>query len=105
MEKQDFLNKITEIGTCNDDTERREMLSALSEEVSKDYDNLSSLTETNQNLVADNEKLRDYNMKLFLRVGEDKTPEQRVEDITGAKPDENKKRSFNDLFNEKGELK
>ena len=74
MEKQDFLNRISEIGTCEDDVQRRELLSALSEEASKDYDNLATLTETNTNLSNDNEMLRQANMKLFLRVGEAKDP-------------------------------
>ena len=105
MEKQDFLNRIAEIGTCTDDVQRRELLSQLSEEATKDYDNLATLTETNKTLTSDNETLRDANMKLFLRVGADKTTDEQNKDKTGVDDKEKTKRSFDDLFNEKGELK
>ena len=52
MEKQDFLQKITEIGSCEDDVQRRSMLAELSEEVGKDYDNLSALSEDNENILS-----------------------------------------------------
>lgn len=104
MEKQDFLNKLTEIGSCDDDVQRRELLAQLSEEASKDYDNLSTLTATNQTLVNDNETLRQANMKLFLRVGEEKDPDGKRKDETGIDGKQKEKRSFDKLFNEKGGL-
>ena len=105
MEKQEFLNRITAIGSCDDDVQRRELLSQLSEEASKDYDNLATLTENNQTLINDNETLRDANMKLFLRVGADKTPDEHKKDETGVDGSQKEKRSFDSLFNEKGGLK
>lgn len=105
MKKEDFINRITEIGTCTDDVNRRELLTQLREEVEKDYDNLSSLEETNKNLSNDNETLRDANMKLFLRVGAEKTDDEHKEDKTGVKGGEKEKRSFDNLFDEKGALK
>ena len=104
MQKQEFLDKITEIGTCEDDVKRRELLTALSEECEKDYDNISSLSETNKNLLDDNEKLRSANMQLFLRVGESKSKGEKLKDETGIEP-EKETRKFEDLFNEKGEIK
>ena len=105
MEKKDFLDRITEIGKCEDDVQRRELLSQLSEEASKDYDNLVSLTETNANLTKDNETLRDANMKLFLRVGEAKDPTTVIKNNTGVTDPPKEKRKFDDLFNEKGAIK
>lgn len=105
MEKQDFLNKITEIGTCENDVQRRELLSALSEEVGKDYDTLTTLTETNKTLKTENEDLLSANMKLFLRVGETKTDDERRKNETGIDDKPEEKRKFEDLFNEKGVLK
>ena len=104
MLKQDFLDKITEIGACDDDVQRRELLAQLSDEASKDYDELSTLTETNRTLTSDNETLRSANMKLFLRVG-GKESDDATKDETGIDNKEKEKRSFNNLFNEKGELK
>lgn len=105
MEKKDFLDRITEIGSCDDDVKRRELLAQLSDEASKDYDTLTALTETNETLKNDNETLRDANMKLFLRVGEEKTDAERVKNETGVDGSKNEKRSFDDLFNEKGGIK
>lgn len=100
MDKQAFLNKIAEIGTCEDDVARRTLLTELSDEATPIFDDLNSLTEQNNNLTTDNETLRQANMKLFLKVGEQKTPD--IEQVQGA-PKE--KRKFEDLFNEKGEIK
>lgn len=105
MQKQDFLNKITEIGKCEDDVTRRELLAQLSDEASKDYDNLATLTETNATLTNDNETLRQANMKLFLRVAEEKDPDGKRKDETGIDDKKTEKRSFDNLFNEKGGLK
>lgn len=104
MEKVDFLNRLTAIGSCEDDVERRELLSALSEEASKDYDTLATLTTTNETLLNDNEKLRNANMKLFLRVGEEKDEADTKKNNTGVK-DEPEKRNFSDLFDKEGRIK
>lgn len=105
MEKQEFLDRVVAIGSCDDEVQRRELLSQLSDEASKDYDNLATLTETNSSLLTDNEKLRSANMQLFLRIGESKDETERKKDETGIKDEPPKKRSFDNLFNEKGEIK
>jgi hypothetical protein len=43
-------------------------------------------------------------MKLFLRVGEERNPDKRNDDV-GVGGKEKEKRSFDNLFNEKGGLK
>lgn len=105
MEKQEFLSRISAIGSCDDDVQRRELLAQLSDEASKDYDNLATLTETNATLMNDNETLRSANMKLFLRVGEERSVGEKQKDETGIDGKEKEKRSFDNLFNEKGGLK
>lgn len=105
MEKQEFLERIVAIGSCDDDVQRRELLSQLSDEASKDYDSIATLTETNTTLLNANEKLRSANMQLFLRIGESKDPDEVRKDETGIKEREKDKRKFDDLFNEKGEIK
>ena len=100
MDKVAFIEKIKEIGSCEDDAQRRELLTQLQEEGEKDYDNLLSLQEKNESLSSDNESLRSANMKLFLRVGEQRSPSPSPTD------DEDKpKREFKNLFNEKGGIK
>lgn len=100
MDKVTFQTKISEIGTCEDDATRRELLTQLQEEVNGDYDRLTELETTNSQLTSDNESLRSANMKLFLRVGDHKAPEKDPLD-DGAK----EKRDFKNLFNEKGGIK
>ena len=99
MDKITVQNKIKEIGTCEDETQRRELLTQLEEAVSSDYDRLTELETTNETLNSDNESLRSANMKLFLRVGDHKAG--------GTDPIEEpkEKREFKNLFNEKGGIK
>lgn len=103
MDKELMISRITEIGTCEDDVQRRELLTALQEDVSKDYDELVTLRESEQKLTQDNEALRSANMKLFLRVGGQKTPEEIAREKGFDEPE--KKKEFKDLFDEKGNLK
>ena len=105
MDKQGFLDKLKAIGTSEDEVERRTMLSELTDEVTRVYDENSSLTESNKSYLEDNEKLRSANMQLFLRVGENKTPEEVNQDKTGVKEQAHEPRRFENLFDDKGGLK
>lgn len=105
MDKQEFLDKLKDIGLSEDDVERRKMLSELEDEVTRVYDENSNLTKSNQSVLEDNEKLRSANMQLFLRVGENKTSQEINEDKTGVKEQAKEPRKFENLFNEKGGLK
>lgn len=104
MDKECLISKITEIGTCEDEATRRELLTSLQEEVCKDYDEYSSLRTTNEELTEANESLRSANMKLFLRVGGQKSPEEIAKE-KGFNPEPDDKKDFKDLFDEKGNLK
>lgn len=101
MNVEDILKQITDIGTLDDDIERRSQLASLSEHITEVCDLSSKLTEQNETLKNENEKLRSANMQLFLQIGEKKTPEQ----VNPPSTEPTKKLSFDDLFNEKGELK
>lgn len=105
MEKQEFLDAMNNIGTCEDEVQRRELIASVIESASSDYDNLATLTETNQKLSDDMETLRDANMKLFLRVGESKQSDEMKKDTTGIDNKEIQKKDFKDLFDEKGGIK
>lgn len=105
MDKQEFITRMTAIGTCTDDVQRREFISALREEAESDYDRIDTLTAQNETLSNDNETLRSANMKLFLRVGSSKDEGERSKDETGIDDKPKDKRKFDDLFNEKGEIK
>ena len=101
MEKADFLEKVKEIGTCEDDATRRSLLADLQEGVSADYDAFTESSSKNEELTAEVTRLQEHNMKLFLQVGSPaggNTPPDNP-------PEVKEKRKFEDLFNEKGRLK
>lgn len=101
MTREEILNSLTEIGTCEDDVSRRSLLTAVRDEISSVFDTNDSLTESNNKYIKDNDELRSANMQLFLRVsgGQQSTPM----DNNGTETKSNLK--YEDLFNEKGELK
>ena len=105
MNKDKILETITTIGTIEDEVERRELLSQLSETVTELYDSTEKANATAEKYTAENEKLREYNNKLFLRIGEQRTPEEIKKSSTGVKEDKQEPRRFEELFNEKGDLK
>ena len=99
MDKVEINNRIQEIGKCEDDSQRLELLAKLQEDLEPDYERLTDLETQNSRLTSDNEDLRSANMKLFLRIGEQKAPAK--EPFEDDKP----KREFKNLFNEKGSIK
>lgn len=105
MDKESIIEKLKEIGTVEDDAQRRDLLSELSEEIDSVFTNYSNMVEEDTKLKEENEKLTEYNRKLFMRVGDyNKTPEQVEKDTTGEEP-EREPRKFENLFDEKGNLK
>ena len=109
MDKDTFLSKITEIGTCEDDVTRRTILAEISDAVSQVYDDNQTHQETintlNNTINENNEKinkLNEANMGLYLRVTEQKSQSQVQQNSTGIRePGEDKKLTFEALF-EKG---
>ena len=103
MDKEAILNKIKEIGTCEDEVARRDILSDLTDEVSSIFDVYETTIEEDKKLKEDNEKLIEYNRKLFMKVGIDKDPKEIEKEKTGEETKEPRK--FEDLFDTKGNLK
>lgn len=104
MDRETIINKIKEIDSIEDVAERREKLTELTEEVGTIFDTYTSVVEEDKKLREDNEKLIEYNRKLFMKVGIDKTDEQIEKDTTGVDPVKDPRR-FEDLFDDKGNLK
>lgn len=103
MDKSTFIEKIKEIGTCEDDVNRRGLLTALSEDIEKVFDDLTESTNTidglNKTIEQNNidmEDLRKANMDLFKRIGSN-TPGKVEQEIPGIEP-EKEKLKFEDLF-------
>lgn len=99
MDKQELSQKITEIGSCEDDVTRRDLLTSLLEACESDYDTLSQLKTDNETLKNDNETLRSANMKLFLKVSEQKTKTETLENETGIKEPVKNTKSLLEIFN------
>lgn len=105
MDKNEFLEAIKQIGTEADEVQRRTMLTELSDKVSGIFDSNTELMEKNKNFEEDNEKLRSANMQLFLRVGANKTEEEIQKNQVGESEVDKEPRKFEDLFDDKGNLK
>jgi len=103
MTKEEFLQKLTDIGTSESDVDRRTLITELNDEVNNLYDNNFNLTNANETYKKDNEKLKEANMKLFLQVSGNNDSKQDDPIIEDNKPREPRK--FEDLFNEKGMIK
>lgn len=101
MNKTDFISRIQEIGTCDDDSQRRTLLSDLQTECESDYDRLDNLVTENTQLKTDKEDLQKANMKLFLKTTETKPHEEPIVN----KGDNEEPLKYENLFNEKGDLK
>lgn len=104
MDREELLARINSIGTCEDEAERRTQLDSFRDDINTLFDENERLTTENENFVTANENLRSANMDLFLQLGEKKSPAEKIKSETGEES-EPEKRKFEDLFNEKGELK
>ena len=101
MTREEMIAHIQNIGTCEDDAQRRTMLGELQQNLEQDYDSFDRTQQENAQYRTDNESLRSANMKLFLQVG-GRNPE---DTLPGGDDKPKPKPKFEDLFNEKGELK
>ena len=100
LTREELLEKLTNIGTSQDEAERRDLLTEITDDLTSVYDANETLTKANTDLKANNEKLQEHNMKLFLKVSDQNKPVPKQEQ---EKPKELRK--FENLFNDKGELK
>lgn len=104
MTREEVLDRLKQIGTIEDDVQRRELLTEVTEEVSTIYESADTVTKELETSKSEIEKLREANMKLFLKVGEVKSPEEKQKETTGLEK-EPEPRRFENLFDEKGMIK
>lgn len=105
MKKEEFNEKLQEIGTLEDIADVRVKLAELTDDMAKVFDDGLSLEESNKKLTEENDKLRSANMELFLRVGANKSDEEIKEEKIGKEEKEPEPRKFEDLFDSAGNLK
>lgn len=92
MDFQETIEKIKECGTIEDDVTRRTLLSEIETEFTALHDSNETLTKQNSSLTEDINRVREENMKLFLKVSEDREPQ------TAPSEKPKTKRKFEDLF-------
>lgn len=92
MDFEQLLEKIRECGTTEDDVARRGILTDIESEVTALHNSNQTLTEQNSTLTDDINRVREENMKLFLKVSEEREPQ------TKSTETKNEKRKFEDLF-------
>lgn len=98
LSKDEFMAKIQEIGTCEDDVQRKELLTELSGSISEVYDDNDTLSKANKQYEEDNEILRKANNKLWLESTSNSEGEKPTEEEEKSEEKEEEKLSFDDLF-------
>ena len=97
LSKDEFMAKIQEIGTCEDDVQRKELLTELSGSISEVYDDNDTLSKANKQYEEDNEILRKANNKLWLETTSNSEGGKPTEEEEKEEKEE-EKLSFDDLF-------
>lgn len=100
MNKQEFNAALTAIGSEEDEAKRNGLIADLMEEGGKIYDDHAAVIQQRDQFAVNNEELRAENKRLFLRVGDHQEPAK-----PEGQPEPKQKRSFADLFDNKGGLK
>lgn len=102
MNKEDIINKIKEIGTCENEDERLSKLTDLTTDVENVFNEVDTLntniTNLNEDLKKVNEDLsiaQKANNKLFLQVTEQKSG---CETPMTPQGEDKPKRKYEDLF-------
>ena len=101
-EHKAIIDKLMAHSTTENQAEVSELLTQLSDDYEETLTSLETSNSTVTQLTENNEKLRDVNAKLFLKVGEIPKPENNSNNDNNV--NEEDAPSFESLFNEKGEL-
>ena len=98
MERKEFEEKIKEIGTCEDEVKRRELLTELNDSAVSVFDDNETLRAENTKQKEENEKLIESNRKYFMRLETQKSARQEREDNTGIEEEEKKEyKSYDEI--------
>lgn len=101
MKKEEYTAKIMEIKEKihdTDDGKITDLLADLSDDYGAVLAQIDEINLQNEKLKHDNDSLRESNMRLFLRI--EKAPEENQ-----PSQKEPQKRTYENLFDDKGELK
>lgn len=103
MTREEFEAMIQEIGTTEDEAQRRTLLANLQNETGSIFEENETLQNSNNELTESVKNLQSENYKLFTQIGS-KTPAESKKDFSGEEEPKPKKK-FEDLFDENGGLK
>lgn len=101
MNLEEMLNKLTEIGTCEDDAQRRTSITEISDEIKTIFGNNEKLTSDNAELDKQIKKVQEHNMQLYLKV---QGQNAKANDV-GVGEEHGAELRYENLFDDKGELK
>lgn len=103
-EHKEITSKLLALANPENQGEVSELLTQLTNDYDETLEQLATANDSVETLTARNEKLRAVNADLFLQVGTTNKPSG---DEGTIKDDEGEETllSYEDLFNEKGELK
>ena len=102
---EEFQKVLNDIRSNLDDTAKvTELLESISLEYSEMTKENNTLSTNNEKLIKDNDNLRNVNMDLFLKVGNQRSEENQKAENQVQETQENKL-SFENLFDENGNLK
>lgn len=105
MEREELLKSITEIGTCEDEAQRRTLLTNLTENVGKVFDEVDTLKTDAESMQtkldeanAKVESTKEENKKLFLKLSDQMSEADGMSGETGIKKEEKKEyKSYKEL--------
>lgn len=100
MTREELSQALTDIGTATDDAQRRNLITQVTGAVNDLFQANDTLTQANTNFEQQVQQLQGYNMELYLQVQGQKKPADPI-----AKEEEKTPLKFENLFDEKGELK
>ena len=100
--RQEISATITRIGQLNSVEEIRTELATFGQDLDNDYATHEQTLTQVQTLTDNNERLRRANLDLFLKIGTNSSGDNKDDTHQDG---QTKDLKFEDLFNEKGELK
>lgn len=100
MEREELSQALTDIGTVTDEAQRRNLITQVTGAVNELFQTNDTLTQANTNFEQQVKQLQGYNMELYLQVQGQKKQTDPIE-----KQEERPPLKFENLFDEKGDLK
>lgn len=100
MNREELSQALTDIGTATDEAQRRNLITQVTGAVNELFQTNDTLTQANTAFEQQVQQLQGYNMELYLQV-----QGQKKSDPVVKQEEEKQPLKFENLFDEKGELK